>query len=54
MDFSEHDQVLEKIDWLLNNPERATEIGHNASRFIEQHATLSQSAKGFVQALDLL
>lgn len=51
MDFSETEKVAEKINWILNNPEQAKIIGQNASRFIDENATIEKSAEGFVKAV---
>jgi glycosyltransferase involved in cell wall biosynthesis len=51
MDFSATDEVAKKINWILDNPQAAKEIGRNAGRFIAQHATLEKSAAGFVKAI---
>lgn len=52
MDFSETKKVAEKINWILDNPEKAKEIGQNASWFIEENTTIEKSAEGFVRAIE--
>ena len=51
IDFSHIEKVAEKIDWILENPEPAQEIGRNASRFIEENVKIEKSAAGFVNAI---
>ena len=51
VDFSETEKVAERINWILDNPEEAMKIGKNASRFIEENASIEKSAEGFVRAI---
>lgn len=51
MDFSETARVAKKIDWLLENPHLAKQIGQNASRFVDQHISLEKAASGFVETI---
>jgi len=51
MDFSNPSAIADRIQWILDHPEQAKTIGHVARNFIEQHATLCDSAQGFVKAL---
>jgi len=53
-DFSETENVAERINWILDNPAIAEEIGQNASRFIEENVTIQHSAAGFVRAVTTL
>jgi glycosyltransferase involved in cell wall biosynthesis len=51
IDFSEKEKVIEKINWILNNPQQAQEIGMNASRYIKEHASIEISARGIMNAV---
>ena len=51
VDFSEKEKVAEKIDWVIENPELAKEIGQNASQFIAENASIEKSATGFLNAV---
>jgi glycosyltransferase involved in cell wall biosynthesis len=53
MDFADSQAAAERIGWLLDHPDRAKQIGHNARTFIEHNATLEVSAAGFIRALKL-
>ena len=44
-------KVIERINWILNNPQQAKEIGINASRFVANYANIRISAKEFIQAV---
>jgi len=49
--FTQREKIVEKIDWLLDNPERAKIIGKNASNFIGEKVNLKRSAAGFLDAV---
>lgn len=51
MDFSETEEVVDKVNWILENPELSKEIGQNASRFIAENVSIEKSAAGFVKAI---
>ena len=51
MDFSKTEKVVDKVNWILENPELSKEIGQNASRFIEENVSIEKSAAGFVKAI---
>lgn len=51
MDFSETEEVVDKVNWILENPELSKEIGQNASCFIAENVSLQKSAAGFVSAI---
>lgn len=51
MDFSETEKVVDKVNWILENPKLSKEIGQNASRFIAENVSLQKSAEGFVSAI---
>ncbi len=50
-DFSQIVKVAEKLNWILDHPEEARQIGQQATRFIAAHASLEKSAFGFLQAI---
>ena len=52
VDFSNTESVTEILDRLLENPEERDAMAQRARTFIEQHATLNQSAAGFVRAIE--
>lgn len=49
--FDDPDSIARRLDWLMENPAEATAVGERASRFIREHANLSVSAQGIVQAI---
>lgn len=51
MDFSETEEVVDKVNWILENPELSKAIGQNASRFIAENVSIEKSAEGFVRAI---
>ena len=51
LDFSNRSRLVEKIEWLLDNPNEGRVMGERAQQFIANHATLGHSAKGFVRAI---
>ncbi len=51
MDFSDTDNVIDKIIWILNNPRLSRKIGQNARHFIEENVSLKKSANGFIKAI---
>ncbi len=51
MDFSETEEVVDKVNWIMDNPELSKEIGQNASRFIAENVSIEKSAMGFVRAI---
>jgi len=51
MDFSETEEVVDKVNWILENPELSKEVGQNASRFIAENVSIEKSAAGFVSAI---
>ncbi|REJ84083.1 MAG: glycosyltransferase family 1 protein [Bacteroidetes bacterium] len=54
MDYSNTEKLLEKIEFILDNPEKANAIGQAARRFIHENATLEKSADGFVRAISFV
>lgn len=53
IDFSETKAVTERILWLLENKEKAKQVGQNAAEFIRRNTTLEISAGGFLKAIAL-
>jgi len=51
MDFSETEKVVDRVNWILENPESSREIGQNASLFIAENVSIKKSAVGFVKAI---
>jgi len=51
MDFSETEEVANKVNWILENPKLSKEIGQNASRFIAENISIEKSAAGFIKAI---
>lgn len=54
MDFSKHNEVAEKINWILNNPDESRAIGKNARKFITKNCSTIQSAQNFVYCIKSL
>jgi len=52
VDFSEMDNVAEKLHWLLDHPSESERLGMQAMNFIEKQVTLKKSAEGFVAAIE--
>jgi len=51
VDFSNTEEVIDTINFVLNNREVALKIGVNAKDFISQSASLKNSGDGFVKAV---
>ena len=51
MDYSETDDLVQAVEWLLDNPEAGLEVGKKASQFIAEYASLAKSSAGFVKAI---
>jgi glycosyltransferase involved in cell wall biosynthesis len=51
LDFSQTEKVVERINWILDHPKEARQIGDNAGKFIREHASLKHSAQGFINAI---
>ncbi|MFM7016001.1 MAG: glycosyltransferase family 4 protein [Bacteroidota bacterium] len=52
VDYENKEQVVEKINFIIENPKKAEELGVNARDFIRKNASLSVSANGFVKAIN--
>ena len=53
VDFSNKENVIEKINWLLDHPQEAQLMGAKAAQLIKEKASLEVSAQGFIKALKL-
>jgi glycosyltransferase involved in cell wall biosynthesis len=51
MDFSKTEKIVERVNWILDHPDKARIIGENASKFIQQNVSISKSCEGFLQAI---
>lgn len=51
VDFSMTSSVTDKVLWLLENPESASEMGMKGQRFISEHVTIEHSVAGFQRAI---
>lgn len=51
MDYNDEKSIVEKINYLLDNPVQAKKIGANAAAFIQSKAGVKQSAEGFIKAI---
>lgn len=51
LDFAHRQDVLEKINLILDDPQLAETLGTNAQKHIEEHASIEKSASGFVKAI---
>jgi glycosyltransferase involved in cell wall biosynthesis len=50
--FADTKKAADLIDHLLDQPAKRNQIGSNAAHFIEEHATISKSASGFIHAIN--
>lgn len=51
VDYQNKADILEKINFIIENPEKAAELGKHAGEFIRKNASLSNASKGFVKAI---
>lgn len=51
LNFSETGKAAERIDWLLNNPDKANTIGMAAQQFIHENINIEKSVEGFMKAI---
>ena len=51
VDFLDSKKVSALVEWVLDNPNEARRIGETASSFVSEHATIQQSAAGFMRAI---
>ncbi len=51
VDYNNKEDVIKKINFLLDNPERAAEMGKKSQQFIEEKVNIKVSADGFIQSL---
>ena len=46
--FPDAQQIAEKLEWLIANPEKIIEIGANARAFIEKHHNYKMIAQRYI------
>jgi glycosyltransferase involved in cell wall biosynthesis len=51
VDYQNKQDILDKINFIIENPEKAKELGKHASDFIRSKASLSNAVQGFVAAI---
>ncbi len=51
VDYQNKAAILEKINFIIENPEKAAELGKLAGEFIRKNASLSNASVGFVKAI---
>jgi glycosyltransferase involved in cell wall biosynthesis len=51
VDYADVENVVSKMNWLLDHPTEAEQMGEKAKRIIEEKASLKISAQGFLQAI---
>lgn len=51
VDYQNKADILEKINFIIENPEKAAELGKHAGDFIRKNASLSNASNGFVKAI---
>jgi glycosyltransferase involved in cell wall biosynthesis len=51
VDYENKADIIEKINFIIENPEKATEMGNRASEFMLANANVAVCAKGFINAI---
>ena len=51
VDYENKSDIIEKINFIIENPEKVIEMGKRASEFVNTNANLNVCAKGFVNAI---
>jgi len=51
VDYQNKEEIVEKINFIIENPEKAQELGKQARDFIRKNASLSYASMGFVKAI---
>jgi glycosyltransferase involved in cell wall biosynthesis len=51
VDYQDKADIIEKINFIIENPEKAKEMGAHASSFIRNNANVMICAKGFLKAI---
>lgn len=51
VDYQNKAEIVEKINFIIENPEKAKELGKHAGEFIRNNASLSNASVGFVKAI---
>jgi glycosyltransferase involved in cell wall biosynthesis len=54
MDFADTVRVAERLNWILDHPDKARQIGDNASKFILENASLEKSVEGFIKVIETI
>ncbi|NIM17568.1 MAG: glycosyltransferase [Candidatus Aminicenantes bacterium] len=52
MDFADTGKVAECLNWILEYPDKARQIGDNAGKFIREHASLEKCVEGFIKVIE--
>jgi glycosyltransferase involved in cell wall biosynthesis len=51
IDYSQTQQVADKMKWMMDHPAEVRAMGSSAAQFIQEKASLQESAKGFIRAI---
>lgn len=51
INFENTNEVIERLNWVLDHPEIAHQMGMRASQFIRDNLSINKSAKGFVNPI---
>jgi glycosyltransferase involved in cell wall biosynthesis len=51
VDYQNKEEIVEKINFIIENPEKAQQLGKQAGDFIRKNASLSKASLGFVKAI---
>lgn len=51
LDFADSERLVAKVNWILDHPREAREMGERAAAFIRQTATIKKSAASFAEAI---
>lgn len=52
LDFADTEKVVKRIQWILDHPEKARQIGKRAAEFVQQYANLEVSAMAFLKCVN--
>jgi glycosyltransferase involved in cell wall biosynthesis len=52
VDFKNINMVVDKINYILNNPQHAKSIAANAQKYISEKANIKESVKGFIASIN--
>ncbi len=53
INFEDTEQVVERINWILNNAKKAEVIGKSASDYIKDNANIKKSVEGFMDLIKI-